>query len=56
MDQECLQVKITGSNFEFAFSVNCDGESAGRNMHSSSSGDSEKSDVGEDDIEIEPDL
>ncbi len=26
--QECMQVKVSGANFEFAFSVNCDGESA----------------------------
>ena len=52
--QECMQVKVTGNNFEFSFAVNCDGESANKNgnVRSSSSDDSKKS-ATEDDIDLE---
>jgi hypothetical protein len=57
--QECLQVKISGSNFEFSFAVNCDGGSAnknnnGGNVRSSSSDDAKSSSAAgeEDDIDL----
>ena len=54
--QECLQVKISGSNFEFSFAVNCDGESANknydRNVRSSSSDDTKSYTASEEDIDL----
>jgi hypothetical protein len=58
--QECLQVKISGSNFDFSFAVNCDGESAnknynnnGGNVRSSSSDDAKSSSAASEDDDID---
>ncbi len=49
--QECMQVKVSGANFEFAFSVNCDGESASTVR----SGSGDRGADGDIDIDIDED-